>query len=183
AGQEVQWWPGRRRQDARPDHQEADRRLFQGRGLRLRGAVPDVPAVGGLLPPLLGVESGRGRSRLFVAVELDWTSMPRLAATAYWYDEAALFELWFGRMQPWPRNPMSETPSNGDGIASRRRGTPSDRPPTRWTAPGRRTIWRRRSSARSASPISGTPWPKARGISRPAGRTSSSSASSIPSPA
>ena len=28
-----------------PDHQEADRRLFEGRRLRLRRAVPEVPAV------------------------------------------------------------------------------------------------------------------------------------------
>ena len=39
----------RRRQDPGPDHQEADRRLLQGRRLRLRRPVPQVPQLKGLL--------------------------------------------------------------------------------------------------------------------------------------
>ena len=36
---------GRRRQDPGPDHEEADRRLVEGRRLRLRRPVSEVPAV------------------------------------------------------------------------------------------------------------------------------------------
>ena len=42
--------PVGRRQDARSDHQEADRRLLQGRRLRLRRAVPEVPELGLVIP-------------------------------------------------------------------------------------------------------------------------------------
>src|SRR5260370_23274339 len=67
---------------------------------------------GGLLPPLLGVDSRRRRSRLFVVGELDWTSMPRLAATPYAQRGRALRR----EVAPWPRNSMSETPSDRDAT-------------------------------------------------------------------
>src|SRR5882762_519024 len=52
-------------------------------------------------------------------------STPRLAATAYWYDEAALFELWFGRKHHGHATPcqkphrMGMGSSQGDGTRPR----------------------------------------------------------------